>query len=209
MFKVGDRVKLIKMTTCTCGFEIGEIYTIAHLDSLGRHKIRIEDNKGVSGYVNEEHIEKVQFTKSDLKDGDIVTYRNGNKRIVQGERLRTLDGDNGYELQGYREDLTEKYNDTVLDIIKVERPTKYETVFERKEEILDKAEKRYLRDVIRPFKGRVESITKEVYNSYYETSHIVIRTSANKIEFPPLKKEKKMYEGMELGREYSLEELGL
>ena len=100
------------------------------------------------------------FTKSDLKDGDVVTYRSGRKRIVQGKNLIKTDGNNGYNLNGYRDDLIEKYNNRDLDIIRVERPTQYETVFARKEEILDEAEKRYLRDVIRPFRDEVDYIRK-------------------------------------------------
>lgn len=160
--KVGDKVKLIKATDCTYGFKIGDICEILNTNSNGHYQIEIMNNNGATGYVDEEHIELVnnQFTKSDLKDGDIVTYKNGYKRTVINNKLIDEKGTEGYELRYYKENLIEKDGEDSLDIIKVERPTQYKTVFERKEEILDDVEKRYLRNVIRPFKKDIEYIRK-------------------------------------------------
>ncbi len=67
------------------------------------------------------------FTKSDLKDGDICTLRNGDKDKYLDENFLNYDIDN------YNEDLTDVDSEKEYDIVKVERPLKIETVFEREE----------------------------------------------------------------------------
>lgn len=203
-FKIGDKVRIIKNIRGHIErYLIGGIHTITEIKDIDIWL----DNKYCCSQCEIE-LAKVQFTKSDLKDGDIVTYRNGEKRTKIGNKLVNENGTATIWLTSYNEDLTREYKErTETDIIKVERPVKYETVFERKEEILDEAEKRYLRNVIKPFRDKVQIITKEVYNSYHKIFNIVIITSANRIEFPPIKEEKKMYEGMKLNKKYTLEEL--
>lgn len=49
---------------------------------------------------------KKEFTKADLKDGMVVEYRNGERRLVLGDRIV---GNNGYNLLG-------SYNETLEDI---------------------------------------------------------------------------------------------
>ena len=136
-FKIGDRVRLIKHSTCTDGFEIREICKITNIDDADSLRIHIVNNERRTGYVDEEHIEKVEFTKDDLQDGDIVIYRNGEKAVV-GRRKKEFKS-----LEYSRVMYFEKYDnelgfrkickaDKEYDIIKVERPVQYETVFERK-----------------------------------------------------------------------------
>lgn len=84
-------------------------------------------------------------------------------------------------------------------------------------DILSEKEKEYLKSIIRPFK-RVEYIVKKKSedcngNTFY---YIVIATISvasdyeiDPIYFPYFKPESKMYEGMELNKEYTLKELGL
>lgn len=84
-------------------------------------------------------------------------------------------------------------------------------------DVLDEVEKKYLKSIIRPFK-RVEYIVKKKSedcngNTFY---YIVIATISvasdyeiDPIYFPYFKPESKMYEGMELNKEYTLKELGL
>ncbi len=204
-FKVGDRVELIQATSCTNGFKVGEIYKITQIDCVGQYKIQIVNNENIYGYVDEEHIERV-FTKSDLKDGDIVTYQDKTKAINTKNRLINECGSVCF-LSDYNEDLTRKEeNCKHLNIIKVERPTGYETVFKRKEDILNEAEKKYLSGVIRPFRNEVRGIIKEKLNDKNWIS-IDFKNDAC-MDFPNLKK-KDDYKGMEVGKLYSLEELGL
>ena len=147
------------------------------------------------------------FTIKDLKNGDIVTYRNKEKRVVYANKLY----DNGYatnKLDNYTKDLKEKYGNN-LDIVKVERVDSYITVFERKEEILDEKEKEYLRTVIRPFKNEIKYIIKKENYARVDREYIgIIFKDNDDMYFKDFKKET-MYKGMQTNKEYTLEELGL
>ena len=79
------------------------------------------------------------FTKSDLKNGDVVKCYNGNVYIINKD-LSTLIGKNGYvKLSEYSAELANKI-DSEWDIVAVRRPVKdYEcqfTAFERSHGIL-------------------------------------------------------------------------
>ena len=79
-----------------------------------------------------------------------------------------------------------------------------------KKPILDDIERRYLSNVIKPFRDMVTSVIK-YENSIYE--YIAIRYRGideyiGTVRLPYFKKDT-MYKGMELGRNYTLEELGL
>ena len=110
-------------------------------------------------------------------------------------------------LKYYTEDLKDIDGEEENDIVKVERPVKYETVFEREEEILDEIEKRYLTRVIKPFRHKIKGIMKRSeYGSLY---YIKICLKNGDAAYLPCFKENSMYKGMEPNREYSLKELGL
>jgi len=83
---------------------------------------------------------------------------------------------------------------------------------EHHEQILDDAERRYLSAVIRPFRDRVEFISKVVmdYQGGYTDCYICIRfTDSSKDMSFPVFCETDMYKGMKLYDKYTLEELGL
>lgn len=71
--------------------------------------------------------------------------------------------------------------------------------------ILTDEEKKYLSAVIKPFRYKVLWIKKL---NYSEEEYIKLRTNKTNMEFPNFKKGT-LYKGMELDREYTLEELGL
>ena len=73
-------------------------------------------------------------------------------------------------------------------------------------QILDDAEKRYLRGVIRPFRNEVLNIKKK--SNYLAWISIVMKDQEI-IKLPFFEKSSEMYKGMELGKEYTCEELGL
>lgn len=81
----------------------------------------------------------------------------------------------------------------------------------RESEILDEAEKKYLSAVIEPWWDQVECIRKlESYEgmemiSIVTESSIKIRTY---VDLPPFAKNT-MYQGLEVNKEYTLEDLGL
>ena len=78
--------------------------------------------------------------------------------------------------------------------------------------ILDDSEKEYLSNIIKPFKDRVISIRKiddpgeECLLIYVE--HFKDKSNGETFTLPSFEK-KTMYKGMELGKRYTLEELGL
>lgn len=125
--------------------------------------------------------------------GDIIKFKKHGEIIV-GKGKAYI----GMTIQ----ELENKYNDKILE---VKRPTQYKTTFMKKE-ILDEAEKRYLRAVIRPFKDKVTYIEKtNGWNGYY----ICIRLKSDDGISLPYFRSNKMYKGMEIDKEYSVKELGL
>ena len=84
---------------------------------------------------------------------------------------------------------------------------KIKLTLETEEPILDEAERKYLSDVIRPFRDDVEFICKNC--SYVDNEYINIGYYKNDNTLLPCFKKGTMYKGMELNKEYTLEELGL
>lgn len=148
------------------------------------------------------------FTKKDLKNGDIVTYRDDRKRTIKGKRLIDSDGDVTNVLSNWNNNLKniDGYRD--LDIVKVERPIKYENVFERKG-ILDDKEKEYLRAVIRPFRNEIKSICKTKSCSFSDFEYLAIDFKDNDFMNFKIFKKGTMYKGMQANKEYTLKELEL
>ena len=164
-----------------------------------------------------------QFNLKSLEFGDIVTLRD--KKVVIVTRNRdnciTLRDEYDYKYNDYNENLTSNFS-KYYDIMKVERPvklTKAENenqkielikVYEKKGEILDKKEKEYLAGIIRPFRDRIREISKKDYDNE-EWIHFVLKKGNNRIEAFSLPNFTKntMYKNMEIGKKYTLKELGL
>lgn len=77
---------------------------------------------------------------------------------------------------------------------------------EYKEPVLTEEERKYLKGVIRPFRNKVLNIQKK--SNFLEWISIVM-TDHEIIKLPFFDKSSGMYKGMQLGIEYTLEELGL
>lgn len=81
-----------------------------------------------------------------------------------------------------------------------------------KKPILDEAEKRYLSNVIKPFRNQIESIVKYSYGKYEAINMVNFKVDENMsftvTNFPYFKKGT-MYKGMEVNKEYSLKDLEL
>lgn len=195
-FKVGDKVVLTSKNGATDnGFSIGTVAKITKLDILGM--IEIENNRGTHGYVDECQLKKIADKNFILKENDEVDYidRFGDKSHCK--------------VFSYNGKTIEEFESDGCKVLKVERPT-YTTVYEAEEEILDEVERKYLESVIKPFRKRVAGIRKSDYGRkgeyieirYYEGGCI------SSLLFPNFKKGT-MYKGMELGKQYTLEELGL
>lgn len=79
---------------------------------------------------------------------------------------------------------------------------------EYKEPILEEDERKYLSDVIRPFREEVDTISKfSKWND--ESQYIYISMKNNTYCTLPFFPKNTMYKSMEVGRHYSLKELGL
>ena len=72
--------------------------------------------------------------------------------------------------------------------------------------VLDNVEKKYLSDVIRPFRNKIKFIKKTKMGCFY---YIVIRINGETMTLPNFSSKSKMYEGMKLDKAYTLEDLGL
>lgn len=201
-FKVGDKVKVIAKRHGH-EFDIGEIVKIEEVSDRGYKCSSLKKNK--LWWMGEDEFVEWKFTKSDLKDGDIVTYRNGLKKIVSGDKL--YGNDLFTSLRYYPEDLKDVDGEEKNDIVKVERPVKYETVFER-EEVLDETEKKYLAEVIRPFRKRIQFIQKKKEITEINPYIRIVCEDNDKLVFPYIT-DNSMYKGMEVNKKYTLKELGL
>lgn len=77
---------------------------------------------------------------------------------------------------------------------------------EYEEPVLDEVERKYLSDVIKPFRHRVSYIVKRLNGSGY---YIAIILNSFDVMNLPYFTRNTMYKGMKAGRKYKLEELGL
>lgn len=131
-----------------------------------------------------------------LKKGDIVSYYSDEYddkfEMVISSDINTID--RFQEILGCK-------------ITKIQRPIKYETIYEAPNLILDKKEKEYLEAVIRPFKNRIRCIEKTTNDDgFMEFIRICL---GDECMYLPDFKKGTMYKGLELFKEYTLEELGL
>lgn len=204
-FKVGDKVRVIKCSID--GERCKNFNKISTITEIGEHLCYPYMLKDIRETFKENELALVekQFTKSDLKDGDIVTYRDGRKKIVFEDKFY---GSNHFVLlKYYTEDLKDIDGEEENDIVKVERPVKYETVFER-EEVLDETEKKYLAEVIRPFRKRIQFIQKKKEITEINPYIRIVCEDNDKLVFPYIT-DNSMYKGMEVNKKYTLKELGL
>ena len=198
-FKDGDKVKVIN---CKAGGRecenLEKIFTIKSIDKNGnRFPYELY---GTPEFFGDDELELVnKFTKADLKHGDKCTLKNG--------QVIFFDKTSNYSFNSIDKQL--RYFNDDVSIVKVERPVQYETMFERKEEVLDETEKRYLSNIIRPFKNQVQYIVK--YDNPLRTEKEYLRIKLindEEMNFPDFKKDS-MYKGMKEGKKYTLKKLGL
>ena len=138
-----------------------------------------------------------------LKKGDIVYFESN----CNFPTSFVIDVKSGLTVERYCEII--EIEEWKPKIIKIERPVKYETIYEAPKQILDKEEKEYLEAVIRPFRKEIVYVQKA---GVYEGEWISVAYQRGKMIFNfnlPVFEKDKYYKGMELDKEYTLEELGL
>lgn len=206
-YKVGDRVRYIKYAIYhTPIVKENSIWKIIKVDAKNRMYFTLDETNHKEWF-KEEELQKVEYTYKDLEKASIgtkVTFENGEVLVKDDKDI--------FENSGYVRNILEldNFKSRILGkIIKIEEP-EYQTVYESKPEILDDVEKRYLNNVIRPFRGNVRFITKRRYwidSTEYNDISICINNNSNIIL--PKFKANNMYKGMEIEKTYTLEELGL
>ena len=161
-FKVGDKVKLVSIKNEDSSYKkyLGKIFTIKQVGCLAVTFKEATEENIAPYYYNLQKVE--EYTYEDLKKSPIgtrVTFENG------GILVKTTEKRLESRLNVIRiENLKNLKDDYYGKIIKIEEPA-YTTVYESKAEILDEAEKRYLRGVIRPFRDRVKYIQKFTFST--------------------------------------------
>lgn len=210
-FKVGDKVKLVRINSEGHWYKkyLGNVYTIKDFetDNYGRFA-KFKETSDVMPYVKNLELVKDKYTYEDLKKAPIGTkiFFKDRKALIKTEENRFENGTNVTETRFINNHFEDKF---CGKIIKIEEPT-YTTVYEFKEEILDEAEKRYLRGVIRPFRDRVKYIQKFTFPT--GKAKITIKTEKDNdtwyVSLPLFEKDS-MYKNMKPDKEYTLEELGL
>lgn len=126
--------------------------------------------------------------------------------IIEGYRRKYKLSNNGLMFWSYTS------QEWILSSIIGELLTGDVEIVKLPKQILDKKEKEYLSNIIKPFRKHIITIRK-IQNYKYEFIEIVIyRTdegvSCEVISFPYFNKGK-MYKGMQINKEYTLKELGL
>ena len=215
-FKVGDRVKIRE------DLSLGKYYSVhlsrSMLSNKGKEaKITYISPNGDACHLDidsnnwwwtEDMLEPYtsKIAKKDLRDGDYCVFKNGDKAIKIGNYVGTHNA--VVPLREYNNKLEHNFNSN-YDVVRINRPTKYETIY-KNDEILDSTEKKYLAAVIAPFRDKVKNIAKIdkdngkqyiciCHNGNLYTENIAL----------PYFKSGTMYVGMKSNKEYTLEELGL
>lgn len=92
---------------------------------------KIEEDYAVYNWKEEMFEGFATFTKADLRDGDICTLGNGER-----EMYKANEGVGILRNRYIKDDLTNSgIAGSTLDIVKVERPTQFVTMYERKESV--------------------------------------------------------------------------
>ena len=215
-FKVGDKVKIKENLSC-------KKYGAMYFTSLMR---RYRDKEAKITYISPDgdfcHLDidsgswgwsedmlepyMAEIRKSDLKDGDYCIFKNKERAIKFGGYVIMNRGT--ISLREYSKKLEHNY-DSNYDIVRIDRPTEYKTIY-RNDEILDSTEKKYLAAVIAPFRDKVKNIAKidkDNGQQYICICHYGGLYTEN-ITLPYFKSGT-MYVGMKSNKVYTLEELGL
>lgn len=210
-FKAGDKVKLSRTDGEWDWYKnyLGKTFTIKEIgkDWSNEEFAELEENDELMPFIKNLDLVKPEYTYEDLKKAPIgtkVTFESGNCIIKTGKN--DFDGGEYYRKINALAKFRDVYN-VLGKIIKIEEP-KYTTVYECKPEILDNTEKRYLKDVIRPFRDRVNNIRKVKSYTNNKSEYIIISIGNENITLPYFE-ENAMYKGMRLNKEYTLEELGI
>lgn len=126
-FKIGDRVRILDGSNnpnvhpkWVEGMDelIGEIRTVKHINRIGDYSL-----EGISYFFAEEWLAPAEFTKADLKEFDIVEFRDGEKVLITMSIVFGRLGIGGFTVDTWDDDLKDNTGLSQYDIMKVYRPT--------------------------------------------------------------------------------------
>ena len=201
-FKVGNKVKFVKkLENHSDKVRLGGIYKIKYVDSFTSYMPYKTEN---GEWFGEKELELANYTYEDLKKSPIgtkITFENGEVFVKNGK-----DKFESPSTYAYIDSLKNLEHYTLGKIIKIEEP-EYKTVYEAKE-VLDEAEKRYLRGVIRPFRDKVEYI-KKYFSRTVRKEYLQVKLKEDRPMNLPYFEVNAMYKEMKKEKEYTLEELGI
>lgn len=139
-------------------------------------------------------------------------------KIKKLAELLGVEIDKPFNIKGYAHNPCKLTNDKIINnhghMITIRLFQLLTGELEIEKPILDDVEKRYLENVLRPFKDRVIYIEKAEYE-YFSYEYLIYRVSFPVKRFSyeccylPLFDKSSMYKGMECRKRYSLKELGL
>lgn len=185
-FKVGDKVRIKK------DLKVGNYYDGCYFNQeMNKYRGKIAIIENCSGYSD-------------------YSSHCSNYSFMDRYKLN-VDGLAWYWSSSMLEKVEEKVHFKSLDQYfsgKLEIENGFVIKQEEKKEILDKAEKEYLENLLRPFRNKVETIGKCVYDIDTEYLTIYMKNGRDTFSLPDFK-ENTMYKGMEQGKYYTLKELGL
>ena len=175
---------------------IKNVYTIDKV-YYNRGCVTLKENKSIFPYYY--NLERVTDTLDvyDFKKAPVGTKLT----FKSGVTLVKLD-ENQYENRIIAKESCEIEKELIK---KIEEPT-YRTVYKYIPEILDEDEKRYLKQVIRPFKDRVKYIVKHRTSVSQEVITICVDDYSVNL---PLFERHTMYKNMKINEHYTLEDLNI
>lgn len=135
------------------------------------------------------------------------------KALMNGKKIRKKAWDRGiYRMRGDGKYIIDQEGNE--SAILIDGSFDADVWEEYKEEVLDEKEKKYLSAVIKPFRDRITYIAKveeDIHWFYWIMIRVDIGFLNDYYDFclPPFEETSSMYKKMEVGKEYTLKELGL
>ena len=155
--------------------------------------------------------ERIICAAMDNKYKYIARDKNGRLRAYANKPQRSNDhyvSFDAWDMSGFITDFKKITWDNpgpikILDIVKGKAPA-----------VLDEEEIKYLKQMIMPFRKQVVAIVKETYYYSKELSYIIrilykVDDRITSFNLPPFEANADMYRGMEVRRQYTVDELGL
>lgn len=140
-----------------------------------------------------------------------MTFEEALKALKEGKKVRKKTWDTGWYVKLSGERIVNKNGG--CDFISIADLSE-DNWEEYKEPVLTDKEKEYLSAVIKPFRDRITYIAKveeDIHWFYWIMIRVDIGFLNDYYDFclPPFEETSDMYKNMEVGKEYTLEELGL